>query len=62
MVAHCGYNRYTAGAIIYRIHKWGGAAFTHLYDLQGYGQISYFLKSWRTPTTHQGKMVQIALK
>jgi hypothetical protein len=61
MVTHCGYNRNTAKAVIYGVPQWGGAAFTHLYDIQGYGQISYFLKSWRSPNTHQGKMIRIAL-
>jgi hypothetical protein len=61
MVTHIGYNRNTAKAVIYGVQKWGGAAFTHLYDVQGYGQISYFLKSWRSPNTHQGKMLRIAV-
>ena len=62
MVTHCGFNRYTKRAVIYGPNHWGGAEFTHLYDIQGYGQVSYFIKSWRTPNSHQGVMIRIALQ
>ena len=40
---------------------WGGASFFHLYDFQGFGQISYFIKHWRSPNTHPGRMLRIAV-
>jgi hypothetical protein len=61
MITHCGFNRNTAKEVIYGVQQWGGAAFTHLYDTQGYGQIAQFIKSWCSPHTHQGKMLRIAL-
>jgi hypothetical protein len=62
MITHCGFNRNTATAIIYGTERLGGANFTHLYDIQGHGQIEFFIKSWRAKTSHQGKMARIALR
>jgi hypothetical protein len=62
MVTHCGFNRNTAKAVLYGLQCWGGAAFSHLYDIQGFGQLSYLIKSWRSPNTHQGKMIRITLQ
>jgi hypothetical protein len=41
MVTHCGFNWNTAKAVLYGVQQGGGAAFTHLYDIQGFGQLSY---------------------
>jgi len=60
MVSHCGYNRSTALAVQYGPKYLGGAAFFHLYDLQGYGQVQHFLKFWRTPWTQPGRTLRIA--
>jgi hypothetical protein len=62
MITHCGYNRYTARSVIYGLKRLGGAAFTHLYDMQGYGQLEMFIKSWRAKQTHQGRILRIALQ
>jgi hypothetical protein len=62
MITHCGYNRYTATTVIYGLERLGGAAFTHLYDIQGYRQVDTFLKSWRATKSHQGKILRIALQ
>jgi hypothetical protein len=61
MITHCGYNRYTARSVIYGLERLGGAAFTHLYDMQGFGQLEMFLKSWRAHQTHQGKILRVAV-
>jgi len=61
MVSHCGFNRSTKKEILFGPKHWGGAEFVHLCDLQGFGQIAYFIKSWRSPATEQGKMLRIAL-
>jgi ribonuclease HI len=62
MITHCGYNRNTSRAVIYGSTDLGGAAFSHLYELQGYGQIEMFLKSWRARQTHQGILLRIAVQ
>lgn len=62
MVTHSGYNRFTARAVLYGTKDLGGAEFTHLYDIQGFGQIEMFLKSWRAKHTHQSKVLRIALQ
>jgi hypothetical protein len=61
MITHSGYNRYTATAVIYGMERLGGASFNHLYDMQGYGQVDMFMKSWRINQSHQGKLLRIAL-
>jgi hypothetical protein len=61
LVAKCGYNRHSSLAMLFGPSCLGGAAFFHLYDLQGYGQITNFLKHWRTPGATPGKMLRIAV-
>jgi len=39
----------------------GGASFFHLCDLQGFGQLSCFLKHWRSPKASPGKTLRIAV-
>jgi hypothetical protein len=50
IIAKCGYNRKTAGAILYALSGFGGGGFIHFYTLQGEGQIQQFIKHWRTVT------------
>lgn len=61
MVAQCGYNRNTATIVLYAPYSLGGCDFFHLYDVQGYGQVRLFVKFWRSPHTHNGKMLRIAV-
>ena len=61
MVSGCGFNRYTRREVLFGPSYLGGASFFHLYDEQGHGQLSYFLKSWRSPHTHAGQMLRIAV-
>ena len=61
MLTHCGYNRYTAKAIVFGPWHLGGANFFHLYDIQGYGQITFFLKFWRSPLSTQGRMLRVVM-
>lgn len=60
MVAGCGYNRTTKADALYGPKYLGGAAFFHLFDIQFYGQVCFFLKFWRTPYTQQGQALRIA--
>jgi hypothetical protein len=62
MITHCGYKRYTAKLVIYGFERLGETAFNHLYDIQGYGQLELFLKSWRGNLTHQGKILWVAVQ
>jgi hypothetical protein len=62
MVTHCGYNRFTARAVIYGSKDLGRAGFSHLYEMQGYGQIEMFLESWRAKHTHQSNILKIAVQ
>ena len=48
IIAKCGYNRNTARAIIYGPTSFAGAGFLPWYLLQGEGQVTQFLKHWRT--------------
>jgi hypothetical protein len=61
MVAKSGYNRCTAAIVLYAPYFLGGAAFFHLYDDQGYGQVRLFLKCWRSPDTVAGKLLRITI-
>jgi len=61
MVAHSGYNRNTAAAILYAPLYLGGAGFFHLYDDQGYGQVKMFMKFWRSPASTTGKLLRITV-
>ena len=62
MVSHCGYNRYTAKEILFGPKFMGGAAFFHLFDIQGVGQVNLFLKFWRSsPHCQSGKILRVAL-
>ena len=61
MIQGCGYNSTTAHAVIFGPDHLQGAGFFHLYDEQGHGQVSYFLKSWRTPQTYEGSLLRVAV-
>ena len=60
-VTKCGYNRRSKKAMLYGPAHLGGAEFFHLYDLQGFGQVSMFLKYWRTPMSQAGRMIRIVM-
>jgi len=61
MVAKCGYNQNSSLAMLFGPTQLGGASFFRLYDLQGFGQMYYFLKHWRSPKASPGKMLRIAV-
>ena len=61
MLAGCGFNRNTSKAVVFGPAQLGGMEFFHLYDEQGYGQVSTFLKFWRSPQTHPGEVLRIAV-
>ena len=61
MLAGCGFNRNTNLAVVFGPAHLGGMEFFHLYDEQGYGQVSTFLKFWRSPQTHPGEVLRIAV-
>ena len=61
MVSHCGYNRCTAKEVLYGPTIFGGAEFFHLYDIQGHGQVTLFIKFWRQPHSSQGKALRITM-
>ena len=61
IVNGCGYNRNTKKAVLYGPSHLQGAGFFHLYDEQGYGQVAHFIKAWRTPHTHAGQMLRVAV-
>jgi hypothetical protein len=50
IVSKCGYNRNTRKEILFGPLQYGGANFRHLYDQQGLGQLSLFLRHWRAQT------------
>ena len=60
MIAKCGYNRHAPSAIIYGPKQYGGAGFVRWYTLQGEGQITNFIKHWRTDT-QVSQLLRIAL-
>ena len=51
IVAKCGYNRHTKREVLYGPSHLGGAEFHDLYDQQGIGQVTSFLRHWRMGTT-----------
>ena len=61
MIRRMGFNKTTAREIVYGPGFLGGAEKFHLYDIQGYGQVTQFLKTWRTPHTKQGKMLRVVV-
>ena len=60
IVARCGFNRNTKRAILFGPLELGGANFRHLYVQQGTGQITEFMRHWRSYST-AGKLLRIAL-
>jgi hypothetical protein len=46
--AKSGYNRTTSKEILYGPTSLAGGNFTHLYTIQGEGQLQHFMKFWRT--------------
>ena len=46
MVAKCGHNQNSSLAMLFGPTQLGGASFFHLHNLQGFGQISCFLRHW----------------
>ena len=61
MLAGCGFNRNTSRAVVFGPAHLGGMEFFHLYDEQGYGQVSTFMKFWRSPNTHAGTILRITV-
>ena len=61
MVSHAGFNRNTKEEVLCGPNWLGGANFFHLYDIQGHGQLKLFITSWRTPKTHSGQLLRIAV-
>ena len=61
MLAGCGFNRNTSRAVVFGPAHLGGLEFFHLYDEQGYGQVSTFMKFWRSPDTHPGQVLRITV-
>ena len=56
-IPKCGYNRNTKREIIFGPHRLGGANFRHLYDQQGLGQLTLFLRNWRQ-NSEAGKLLK----
>ena len=56
-----GYGSKTSLGAVYGPAILGGAEFFHLYDEQGCGQVSTFMKFWRSPRSHAGILLRIAL-
>ena len=61
IVTSSGFNRNTAKAVICGPALYGGANFFHLYDEQGYGQLSHVIKFLRSPHTDAGIALRIAM-
>ena len=61
MLAGCGFNRNTSRAVTFGPAHLGGRDSFHLYDEEGYGQVSTFMKCWRSPNTHPGELLQITV-
>ena len=61
MVSGSGFNKFTSRAVLFGPAYLGGASFFHLYDEQGYGQVSHFIKAWRSPNTHSGQILRVAV-
>jgi len=61
MVAKCGYNWNSSLAMLFGPTWLSGATFFHLCNFQGFDQISYFLKHWRSPKASPDKMLWIAV-
>ena len=57
IIPKCGYNRNTKREIIFGPLKLGGANFRHLYDQQGLGQLTLFLRHWRQ-NAEAGKLLK----
>jgi hypothetical protein len=60
IIAKCGYNRKTKREIIYGPAHLGGANFRPLYTEQGVGQVTTFLRFWRSPG-QAGQLLRIAV-
>ena len=61
MVSKSGYARSTPTAVILGPYYLGGAAFFHLIDDQGYGQLKLYVKFWRSPASKPGKMLRVTM-
>jgi hypothetical protein len=61
MVSHCGFNCHSKREVLFGPAHLGGATFFHLYDEQGYGQVSHFIKFWRTPNSFPGQVLRVTL-
>ena len=47
LLARCGYNRNMKRAVAFGPLEYGGAGFLRLYDHQGIGQVTSFMRHWR---------------
>ena len=54
-----GFNKCTARVIIHGSTQYGGAQLPHLYTEQGIGQLTQFLRHWRTPQSRVGRTLRI---
>jgi hypothetical protein len=57
--AKCGFNRHTKREILFGPAHLGGANFRSLYTVQGEGQVTAFIKYWRSPS-QAGQLLRIA--
>ena len=62
MLAHKGYNRNTARAVQFGPEPMGAIEMYHLYDTQGFGQVTLVLKSWRSPHTLQSRVLKFGVQ
>ena len=62
LLAKRGYNTKMDTSIVFGPQAYGGADFTHLYDIQGIGQISTFMKFWRSPSEIPGQLLRTTMQ
>ena len=60
LLARCGYNRNMKRAVVFGPTTYGGAGFLRLYDHQGIGQITTFLRHWRKGTV-VGQLLRVLI-
>lgn len=61
LLAHCGYNRNMKRAVVFGpLEFGGGAGFLRLYDHQGIGQVTSFIRNWRKGTV-AGQLLRVLI-
>ena len=58
LLARCGYNRNMKRAVVFGPLEYGGASFLRLYDHQGIGQVTSFMRNWRKNTV-AGQLLRV---